>query len=197
MAEPYPESPTGFIMCGDDGKPSRVDMTEGGRDGALRALRDTPAAELTVRRAELQDAAQREGATPEEVAAVLNARPDLPRPLLPDERRTLLTVLQQAEFPGRDALLAQADAASVVGYCGCGCASVQLAVADGPPAATETGSPIPSEATVVDEDGEPIGGILVFLTDDGYLSLLEVYDYGDRISPFPPAERLLAVPPST
>jgi hypothetical protein len=181
-------------MYGDDAKPSRVDMTEGGRERALRALRDTPAAELAARRAELQDAAQRESVTPKEVEAVLNARPVNPRPLLPGERRTLLMVLRQPEFPGRDALLAQVDPASVVGYCGRGCASVQLAVADGPPAATETRSVIPNEATVVDEDGEPVEGILVFLTD-GYLSLLEVYDHGDRISPFPPAERLRPAPP--
>jgi hypothetical protein len=171
-------------------------MTESGRHEALRALRDTPAAELVVRRVDLQDAAQREGLTPEEVEAVLNARPDLPRPLLPGERQTLLTVLRQADFPGRDALLAQADTATVVGYCGCGCASVHLAVADGLPAGAETSSPIPNEVTVMDADGEPIGGILVFLTD-GYLSLLEVYDYGERISPFPPVEQLRPVEPST
>ena len=171
-------------------------MTAPGREEAISALRDTPAAELVVRRTELQNAAQQAGLTPDDIEAVLNSRPDLPRPLLPGEHRTLMTVLQQADFPGRDALLAQAETASVVGYCGCGCASVQLAVADGLPTATRTPSPIPNEATVLDADGEAIGGILVFLTD-GSLSLLEVYDYGDRISPFPPVEQLTPVAPPT
>ena len=40
-------------------------------------------------------------------------------------------------------------------------------------------SPIPAEAEVRNEDEEHLGGIIVFLKD-GYLSLLEVYSFGDR-----------------
>ena len=43
------------------------------------ALRDTPAPELAVRRAELQTAAEAAGLSPSDIALVLNARPELPR----------------------------------------------------------------------------------------------------------------------
>jgi hypothetical protein len=42
---------------------------------------------------------------------------------------------------------------------------------------------------VRDEDGEPIGGVLVFTTD-GYLSLLEVYSHYEPINLFPSTDRL-------
>jgi hypothetical protein len=155
-------------------------------------LRDAPAAELAARRAELQSAAQAAGLTPEDIGEVLNSRADLPRPLLPEERHTLLAVLTHADFDGRDALLAQVGGARVVGYCGCGCASINLSVDRQTPAAPRTRSPIPNEAQVLDDVGEPAGGVLVFL-DDGYLALLEIYSYGNPLSPFPPLARLQGV----
>ena len=100
----------------------------------------------------------------------------------------LSAVLNYADFDGRDALLAQVDSARVVGYCGCGCATVLLAVESAAPASS-SGSPIPNEATIIGADGDPLGGLLVFL-EDGYLATLEVYSYDDPISPFPPMERL-------
>jgi hypothetical protein len=112
-----------------------------------------------------------------------------PRPLRPEESAALLALLNHADFDGRDSLLAQVDFARVVGYCGCGCATVDLAVDSAAPASS-SGSPIPNEATVLGADGEPIGGVLVFVRD-GYLTSLEVYDYGGvPISPFPPTSRL-------
>jgi hypothetical protein len=112
-----------------------------------------------------------------------------PRPLQPEERAALLALLNNADFEGRDALLAQVDAARVVGFCGCGCATVDLSVAS---ALTTpiVAQHIPNEAVVLGDDGEAIGGVLVFVKD-GYLSSLEVYEYGGGpISPFPPVERL-------
>ncbi len=159
---------------------------------AARALRDAPAAELAARRAELQAAAQAAGLTPEDIEDVLDSRADLPRPLLPEERHTLLAVLTHADFDGRDALLAQVGGARVVGYCGCGCASVHLGVDRQTPGAPRTRSPIPNEARVLDDVGEPVGGVLVFL-DEGYLALLEIYSYEDPLSPFPPLDRLQRV----
>ncbi len=101
----------------------------------------------------------------------------------------LLALLNHADFDGRDELLAQVEVARVVGYCGCGCASVDLAV-DGSPAATSVAHPIPNEATVLGADGEAVGGLLVFVSD-GYLSMLEVYNYSiEPISPLPPTARL-------
>jgi hypothetical protein len=112
-----------------------------------------------------------------------------PRPLQPEERAALLALLSYAAFDGRDALLDQVDAARVVGFCGCGCATVDLAV-EGAPSTTSVEHPIPNEAVVLDEDGDGIGGVLVFVRE-GYLASLEVYDFnGVPISPFPSTDRL-------
>jgi len=74
----------------------------------MRALRETHAAELAVRRPDLQARAVEAGLTTDDINAALESRPDLPRALLPEERDTLLAVLNDADFPGRDAVLAQA-----------------------------------------------------------------------------------------
>jgi hypothetical protein len=100
-----------------------------------------------------------------------------------------LALLNYADFDGRDALLDQADAARVVGFCGCGCATVDLAV-DAARSATSVAHPIPNEAVVLDDEGAAIGGVLVFVRE-GYLASLEVYDFnGVPISPFPSTDRL-------
>ncbi len=105
------------------------------------------------------------------------------------ERNSLIAVLKYADFVGRDALLEQVDAARVVGECGCGCATVDLAVDDAPRSDAAV-YPIPNEATVLDSGGQAIGGVLVF-ERDGYLAQLEVYSYAEApISPFPPVDRL-------
>jgi hypothetical protein len=110
-----------------------------------------------------------------------------PRPLRPEEREGLLALLGHADFDGRDALLAQVGSARVVGRCGCGCATVDLAVDT---AAARCATPIPNEATVLDDRGDAIGGVLLHAAD-GRLSTLEVYsDHGDPIERVPPPERL-------
>jgi hypothetical protein len=77
----------------------------------------------------------------------------------------------------------------VVGECGCGCATVALAVDDDPQSDT-VAYPVPNEPTVLDDGGEAIGGVLVFARG-GYLAELEVYSYAENpISPFPPVDRL-------
>lgn len=161
------------------------------RAAAVRALRETPAAELAVRRADLEAQARAAGFSHEEIMHILGSRPDLPRTLLPEERATLLAVLNDADFPGRAALLAQAATAYVTGYCSCPCASVALAVDRTLAPAEHSTSPLGTSPTVRDADGEPIGGVLIFL-DDGYLAYLEIYTWtGSPISPFPPTSRLL------
>jgi hypothetical protein len=109
--------------------------------------------------------------------------------LLPEERATLLGLLNHADFEGRDALVVQVESARVDSYCGCGCATVGLTVDPAAPSVHLTYRPIPNDADVVDGEGELLGGVIVFV-DDGYLSLLEVYWYEDPISPFPPLDRL-------
>lgn len=101
----------------------------------------------------------------------------------------LLAILDARAFPGRDALRQQAATAWVDGECDCGCASIDLRVADDAPRAEQTPSPIPNEATVNGENGQPVGGIIVFL-DDGRLALLEIYAYGDPIGTMPPLTQL-------
>jgi hypothetical protein len=176
--------------------PTGASMTSGMDAGAFDpehpavvALRETPAPELAARRAELQAAAQAAGLSPADIASVLNARSELPRPLLPEERATLLALLNYADFEGRHALVVQVESAHVDSYCGCGCATVGLTVDPAAPSARATYRPIPNDALVIDGDGEILGGVIVF-ADDGYLSLLEVYWYEEPISPFPPLDRL-------
>jgi hypothetical protein len=166
-------------------------MTDDARNQAVEALLGVTAEELVADMARLQAAAEDAGLTPTEVGETLNRRADLPRPLLDSERVALLAILDAQDFPGRDALRAQAASALVDGYCGCGCASVDLRVDDGAPRAVGTPSPIPNGAQVNDAAGEPIGGIIVFL-DEGRLSLLEIFAYEDPISPIPPLNRLVS-----
>jgi len=153
-------------------------------------LTNTPTEEFLARRAELGRATRAAALTTEEINAALEARTDLPRPLLPNERDILLALLRCADFPGRDQLVLQVESATVIGYCPCPCATIALdvdrTVARGPYFPDRT---IPTSATVLDTAGEIIGGIIVFV-DDGYLSALEIYDYGEPISPLPPLERL-------
>jgi hypothetical protein len=156
---------------------------------AVQALLNTPAPELAARRAELQAAAQASGLSLDEISEVLNSRPELPRPLLPEERATLLALLNYADFKGRDALVEQVDSARVTWYCGCGCATVTLSVDSAAPSACKTYRPIPNEAIIVDPKGETIGGVVVF-ADDGYLSQLRNFWHYEPISPFPPLDRL-------
>ena len=131
------------------------------------------------------------------VAALVPRRSDgteaptegFPRTLTAPERAVLLALLRHEDFLGRDALLAQVDHISVEGSCSCGCASVHLTVR-GVAAAPSSPSPLPTEAEVLDERGNRIGGIVVF-AHDGYLSYVEVYAYGPAaIAAFPPSERV-------
>lgn len=116
--------------------------------------------------------------------------PEPPRALLPEERATLLALLNHADFEGRDALVMQVDATRAVGACPCGCATVGLVVDPTAPSAGKTYRPIPNEAHVLGADGEVIGGVIVF-TESGYLSTIEIYTYlGDPIATFPPLDKL-------
>jgi hypothetical protein len=112
------------------------------------------------------------------------------RPLTSNERGILDLLLTQ-DFQGVDALRAQVPHASVVGRCTCGCATVDLAVdKERCKPASSYGRPILSEAQVVVDDDEPLGGVIVFL-DDGYLSALEIYSSGDPIPNWPSGDRVL------
>ena len=91
--------------------------------------------------------------------------------------RSVLELLLTREFPGRDELLVQAETVQTDGpSCDCGCPSFGL-VADRflPPAPVTTR--MPTDAHGTDPGGNEIG-VLLFV-DDGYLSDVDVFDYGD------------------
>ena len=111
------------------------------------------------------------------------------RELDSDETR-VLNALLSLDFEEAEIVRQQLPSARVVGRCDCGCASVDLQVADGPRPAVTISSPIPPEATVFDGRGQPIGGVILFL-NDGFLSMLEVYAFGQEpIREWPPSDRL-------
>ncbi|UUU24601.1 hypothetical protein [Streptomyces sp. DSM 40750] len=96
---------------------------------------------------------------------------ELAEPLPPAVAATLNALLT-AENPVGSALRAQIPYAHVVGGCGCGCATVDLAVDREavPPAPTRSDG-LAADAWYVTPDD---AGVMVF-TQGGYLSLLEIY----------------------
>jgi hypothetical protein len=106
-----------------------------------------------------------------------------------------MSVLEHADFSGRDELLAQMSDVEVVGHCSCGCVTVTLRVESTPPG-DDFAKPIPNEATVLGADGEAIGGVLVFVRSD-CLCELEIYSNSHepiREIPSPARVRLSQVP---
>lgn len=75
---------------------------------------------------------------------------DMPR-LLSDIERGVIARLLAVSFPGRDELRAQLPFAIIVGQCGCGCATVNLAVdRAAAPAPVLSGAPVSADIS----DGE-------------------------------------------
>src|SRR5690349_6785608 len=103
----------------------RSDVSGGDRKyRTLEAL--TRAPDYHLNSLELSAAALCAGATIEEIRDALAARSDLPRPLTADEEAALRFTIENSDTPDREALLAQLASAHVRGYCGCGCATVDL-----------------------------------------------------------------------
>ncbi|WP_103337067.1 hypothetical protein [Amycolatopsis sp. CA-126428] len=101
-----------------------------------------------------------------------------PRPLTPNERATLNTLLA-ADFPGAAELRAQAATARVTGRCGCGCPTIDLAVDGATPRS-------PKKESVAVEADVPDGGLIVFV-GEGRLSCLEYWTTADETpAEFPP-----------
>ncbi|WP_320671064.1 hypothetical protein [Patulibacter defluvii] len=114
------------------------------------------------------------------------------RPLDRDEAALLDAIADRLPPVVRDGLRAQVRHAAVTGRCGCGCATVDLAVSpEVRPVALQ--SPIGLDVTIVDDADEPVGGVLVFL-DGGRLSLLELYGFEEPILRCPPVERVRFAP---
>ncbi|MBB3678310.1 hypothetical protein [Modestobacter versicolor] len=110
------------------------------------------------------------------------------RPLTRDERAVLDALLAD-DVPDVATLRVQASTVLATRGCSCGCGTIDLAVDPvAPLAATAERDPV--EATVVDQDGRVVGGLLLFVAG-GRLTGLEVYGFGDEPLPMPPADRVL------
>jgi hypothetical protein len=99
--------------------------------------------------------------------------------LLRQDEKTLLAFLLSADFPGCDVLRMQAESATVVGECECGCGTIGLEVGPGLPTAGLV-KPHRLEAY-----GEMIIDVLLFVRN-GFLGSLEVVFYEDSAErPYP------------
>ena len=110
--------------------------------------------------------------------------PEVPRDLRAAERAVLERLLTR-DFDGSDDLKAQTASVQVVGHCGCGCPTIDLAPSSEAQAASALAelrlAPVEGRTTVA--DGLP-GEILLFL-ENGRLSSLEYVYYGEVPSSWP------------
>jgi hypothetical protein len=96
---------------------------------------------------------------------------DMPCPISDIERGVIARLLS-VPFPGRDELRAQLPFATVGGRCGCGCATVNLAVdRAAAPAPVLSSAPVSADLS----DGEYYAGIVLLVDGEGYLPCLGVY----------------------
>lgn len=163
-------------------------MPDDPRSAALEALTSAP--DYHLNSLELSAAAMYAGASIEAVREALAARDDLPRRLTIEEEAALRFAIEHSGSEDREAFMAQVPSARVSGYCGCGCATVDLEITDpDAPRASENHPPF-ENIIVVDGEGAKLGALSVFVLD-GLLYTLELVDRGDGpISPMPPLERL-------
>ena len=111
-----------------------------------------------------------------------------PRPLTPREQE-LLQYLLQAEFPGKQALVKQAETLLVSGHCACGCASILFRVDTTSAPSALVQRRIPVEAEGADMDGVIIHFLLHVV--QGWLSELEIFrEDSEPILKLPPTKTL-------
>jgi hypothetical protein len=108
---------------------------------------------------------------------------------LGDQEAAVLDWLLAQTFLDAQRLRAQAGSVVAAGRCPCGCASIHLDVGHTPGLAARPPSPVPVQPQIMGDDGQPVGGVLLFL-QDGWLSYLEVYSYHEPIPWFPSTDRL-------
>lgn len=109
-----------------------------------------------------------------------------PRALSPSEAAALAFLLSYDD-PRMEPLRKQAEVASVVWECTCGCATVNLVIdRSRAPAAIGLCSPVLRTVRRGKFDADEFCELIVFL-DDGWLSSLELVWYGSKpIAEFPP-----------
>ena len=108
------------------------------------------------------------------------------RPLCTDERRVLEALLR-LDVRDAETLRHQLPHASVTGACDCGCGTVELVVdRDAAAPVSPNGHGPRPEASAFDENGRPVGGVILHL-EDGYMDVLEIYSFGRRpLAEWPP-----------
>lgn len=172
-------------------------MNDGRKAAALHALSSVEPQEYSLRAKELFDAANAAGASGDEISAALRVRPELPRSLTDREEAAARLAIETSSSADRATLQVQLSSAQVVGYCGCGCATVHLEVPTGQAPRASVSREVIDNVYTLDTDGEIEGCIVVF-TADGYLDSLEVHDFGGGpISTMPPIEQLTTKSPES
>jgi hypothetical protein len=77
-------------------------------------------------------------------------------------------------------LRSQLEVAQAQSGCPCGCGTIDIVPPDGITASARTGAGVLVEGDVLDEAGQTIGGLLLFL-DEGRLHDLEVWSMGEPL----------------
>lgn len=93
------------------------------------------------------------------------------------------TLLEQHDFAGRDQLPAQVDG---IEYLDGPVTMMRLRVSSTYPPATGVTTPISNEPSVVDETGDVIGMLLLWLDERGYIDCLEYAWVTDEMPTRPP-----------
>lgn len=123
---------------------------------------------------------------------------DLPAParLLAPREQVVLDLLLSQDFPGVQALREQARGVRAARGCTCGCGTIDLVPPpDAPLADLYRYGLAPTEAEVRDGNGEPLGGVMLFV-EQGLLSSLEVYSFVEDPLPMPTLDQLVVHGPA-
>jgi hypothetical protein len=112
---------------------------------------------------------------------------------LSKREKDALDFLLASDFPGVEALREQAEVASVVGRCPCGCATIELAIDAAQASPASSHEPIPVEARTRDKsEGGPLE--LLLFVRKGWLEGLEIVFYGNDIPTEFPAPKAFEAP---
>jgi hypothetical protein len=110
------------------------------------------------------------------------------RPLTDRERLLLAAMIECVNEPEATALRAQLEMAQARPGCPCGCGSIDVLLPAGTATrSARTGAGVLVEGDVLDDQGQAIGGLLLFL-DDGMLHDLEVWSADEPLD-LPPVDR--------
>ena len=99
----------------------------------------------------------------------------------------------ERDFAGVEVLRAQWLSATVHSSCGCGCGSFGFDIDGVDPPPLPGVEVVPVHIQVVNEAGEPVGGIAVLLRG-GYLYDVDLHSFTDTPLSVPPPDRLRWLP---